>query len=128
MFTLALHVVAAAISSHQQPSLQPTAVSSAGGTSRSTTYTLSQTVGEPGAGAVQASQTYRLQGGFWAAVPMPDPCPADINDDGLLNGADFNAWLAAFNIGSLRADQNNDGMLNGADFNAWLANFSAGCP
>ena len=60
-------------------------------------------------------------------APVQCDCPADINGDGQLNGADFNAWLSAFNDGSPLADQNGDFILNGADFNAWLGNFSDGC-
>lgn len=58
----------------------------------------------------------------------PDACPADINGDGNLSGADFNAFLTAFVAGDAAADQNGDGNLSGADFNAFLTNFLAGCP
>lgn len=54
-------------------------------------------------------------------------CLADVNDDGVLNGLDFGAWLGAFNAGALSADQNGDGIINGLDFGSWLANFNAGC-
>lgn len=54
-------------------------------------------------------------------------CPADLNGDGALSGADFNAWLTAFLAGDSSADQNGDGMLSGADFNAFLSNFAGGC-
>lgn len=54
-------------------------------------------------------------------------CVADVNRDGRLSGADFNAFLTAFLAGSDAADANFDGMLTGADFNAWLINFTLGC-
>ncbi|MEO1535320.1 MAG: GC-type dockerin domain-anchored protein, partial [Planctomycetota bacterium] len=54
-------------------------------------------------------------------------CPADVNGDGLLNPADFNAWVAAFNNQSAACDQNSDGLCNPGDFNAWVANFNTGC-
>ena len=55
-------------------------------------------------------------------------CLADTNSDGELTPADFNAWLLAFNTGSLAAcDQDGDGFCGPADFNAWIANFNAGC-
>lgn len=60
-------------------------------------------------------------------IPEPEPCPADVNQDGSLNGLDFGAWLGAFNAGLPTADQNADGAINGLDFGAWLANFNAGC-
>ncbi|MEO0511404.1 MAG: GC-type dockerin domain-anchored protein [Planctomycetota bacterium] len=55
-------------------------------------------------------------------------CAADINADGLLDAADFNAWLTAFIAGEPAADQDGNGLLNGADFNTWLTNFLSGCP
>ncbi|MEL6499361.1 MAG: choice-of-anchor tandem repeat NxxGxxAF-containing protein [Planctomycetota bacterium] len=54
-------------------------------------------------------------------------CPADVNADGLLSPADFNAWVLAFNSQADGCDQNNDGACNPADFNAWILNFNAGC-
>ncbi len=54
-------------------------------------------------------------------------CRADVNDDGRLTPADFNAWVLAFNNGSIEADQNLDGLVTPADFNAWIVNYNAGC-
>ncbi|MEL6498139.1 MAG: GC-type dockerin domain-anchored protein [Planctomycetota bacterium] len=56
-----------------------------------------------------------------------EPCLPDTNGDGLLNPADFNAWIAAFNAQAPQCDQNSDGLCTPADFNAWIANFNAGC-
>ena len=54
-----------------------------------------------------------------------DPCErADVNGDGVVNAADFGAWIAAFNAGLPAADQNCDGIINAADFGAWIANFN----
>ncbi|MEO1716743.1 MAG: GC-type dockerin domain-anchored protein [Planctomycetota bacterium] len=59
-----------------------------------------------------------------------DPCdnPADVNGDGELNPADFNAWVLAFNNQAPECDQNGDSLCNPGDFNAWVLNFNAGCP
>ncbi|MEO1534194.1 MAG: GC-type dockerin domain-anchored protein [Planctomycetota bacterium] len=57
----------------------------------------------------------------------PSDCLADTNGDGLVNPADFNAWVIAFNTQSPACDQNEDGLCNPADFNAWVINFNAGC-
>lgn len=54
-------------------------------------------------------------------------CLADVNQDGQIDGADFSAWLFAFQQGLPEADQNGDGVFNGLDFGAWLKNFSGGC-
>jgi len=55
-------------------------------------------------------------------------CLADVNNDGVLNGADFTAWINAFNNNLPECDQNSDGNCDPADFTAWVANFNAGCP
>ncbi len=54
-----------------------------------------------------------------------DPCDlADVNNDGVVNPADFNAWIIAFNNNDPAADQNCDGVVTPADFNAWIVNFN----
>ena len=60
--------------------------------------------------------------------PCPEPdCPADVNGDGVVSPADFNAWINAFNSNAPECDQNGDGLCTPADFNAWIANFNNGC-
>jgi hypothetical protein len=61
---------------------------------------------------------------FVSDVP---PCAADVNGDGAATGADFSAWVAAFNARSPLADQNGDGAVTASDFSAWVANFNVGC-
>ena len=56
-----------------------------------------------------------------------NPCPADVNGDGLATPADFNAWIIAFNNNAPECDQNDDELCTPADFNAWILNFNAGC-
>ena len=57
-----------------------------------------------------------------------DPCVlADVNQDGMVTPADFNAWVIAFNSNDPRADQNCDGAVTPADFNAWVINYNL-CP
>ncbi|MEO0630757.1 MAG: GC-type dockerin domain-anchored protein, partial [Planctomycetota bacterium] len=54
-----------------------------------------------------------------------DPCDlADVNGDGSVTPADFNAWVLAFNANDIAADQNCDGIVTPADFNAWVVNFN----
>ncbi|MEO0630096.1 MAG: serine hydrolase [Planctomycetota bacterium] len=57
----------------------------------------------------------------------PNCCPADTNGDGVVNPADFNAWVIAFNTQTPACDQNGDGLCNPADFNAWVINFNDSC-
>lgn len=60
-------------------------------------------------------------------------CPADLNGDGLVNGADIATLLAQWNTSVpmtnpfASADFNQDGFVNGADLSFMLANFGA-CP
>ncbi|MEL6796449.1 MAG: DNRLRE domain-containing protein [Planctomycetota bacterium] len=61
-------------------------------------------------------------------VAEAEPCLADVNGDGELTPADFNAWVLAFNNQAPECDQNGDTLCNPGDFNAWVLNFNAGCP
>ncbi|MEO1534974.1 MAG: FG-GAP-like repeat-containing protein, partial [Planctomycetota bacterium] len=83
---------------------------------------------EPDAGSLSAS---RAMGGPVAENSIlcseADVCLPDVNGDGLLTPADFNAWVAAFNAGLPAADQNGDGLVTPADFNAWVVNYNLGC-
>tara|TARA_E500000318_G_scaffold17776_1_gene18077 strand:+ start:12249 stop:13616 length:1368 start_codon:yes stop_codon:yes gene_type:complete len=56
------------------------------------------------------------------------PCPADLNNDGVLNFFDVSAYLIAFNAMDLIADFNNDGLFNFFDVSAFLSAYNAGCP
>ncbi|MEL7483757.1 MAG: GC-type dockerin domain-anchored protein [Planctomycetota bacterium] len=76
--------------------------------------------------AVYVPFAQTLYDNFYASR-LDAPCVADVNGDGELNPADFNAWVIAFNTGDPAADQNGDGLVSPADFNAWVANFNAGC-
>ncbi|MEL6795965.1 MAG: GC-type dockerin domain-anchored protein [Planctomycetota bacterium] len=60
-------------------------------------------------------------------IVSQDDCAADVNGDGELTPADFNAWVIAFNGQLPACDQNGDGLCNPADFNAWVVNFNGGC-
>ncbi|MFO0875014.1 MAG: CHRD domain-containing protein [Phycisphaerales bacterium] len=58
-------------------------------------------------------------GGF---IKVPAPCPADLNDDGTVDGADLGAMLAQWGAtGMSSADLNDDGVVDGADLGALLA-------
>lgn len=57
-----------------------------------------------------------------------DDCPGDLNDDGIVNGADFGLLLAAWgSCGTCPEDQNGDGEVNGADVGLILASWGD-CP
>jgi len=54
-----------------------------------------------------------------------NPCPADLNGDGILNFFDVSAFLTDFNGGG---DYNGDGNTNFFDVSAFLTDYNAGCP
>ncbi|MFM9181915.1 MAG: GC-type dockerin domain-anchored protein [Phycisphaerales bacterium] len=58
------------------------------------------------------------------------PCPADLNDDGLVNGDDLGVLLTAWGacVGAeCPADLTDDGLVNGEDLGALLTAWGA-CP
>ncbi|MEL6498818.1 MAG: GC-type dockerin domain-anchored protein [Planctomycetota bacterium] len=76
--------------------------------------------------AVYVPFAQTLYDSFYASRLTGD-CVADVNGDGTLDPADFNAWVLAFNMDDPAADQNGDGVVSPGDFNAWVLNFNAGC-
>jgi hypothetical protein len=96
-------------------------IDNGGGTSTSASYTLSGTIGQHDAG-VMTGGDYVLAGGFWAGgtVSEPEcPIPADLNCDGVVDGADLlillSAWGQCADPSDCPADLNNDGDVDGAD-------------
>src|SRR5262249_25042645 len=57
----------------------------------------------------------------------PKPCGADINGDGMVNVADYLAFLALYAAADPRADVNGDGMVNVQDYLFFLMLYAAGC-
>ncbi len=69
--------------------------------------------------------TVATQGrGAWTA---PVIILADFNGDGFVTGEDFDAFVSAFELGSITADFNKDGFVTGEDFDAYVEAFQAGC-
>jgi hypothetical protein len=57
--------------------------------------------------------------------PFDDPCPADLDGNGEVNGADFGLLAAGW--GTPAADINGDGTTNGADVGVLVAAWGS-CP
>ncbi len=53
-------------------------------------------------------------------------CPADFNQDGGIDGADVQAFFAAWENGDLSADVNADGGVDGSDVDSFFASWEAG--
>jgi photosystem II stability/assembly factor-like uncharacterized protein len=58
---------------------------------------------------------------------VPLPCLADFNGDGFADFFDYDAYIEAFEAGSLGADTNADGFLDFFDYDRFAAEFEAGC-
>ncbi len=99
-----------------------------GGTSSGGGFELSGTIGQHDAGATLSAGAFELAGGFWSGVLLAPPCPADLNNDGLLDFFDLQAFLNAFSANDPLADFINDGLFDFFDVQAFLNAFSAGCP
>ncbi|NUQ52637.1 MAG: hypothetical protein HUU19_08060 [Phycisphaerales bacterium] len=70
-------------------------------------------------------------GKIFFAVSRPftlvNPCPADFNHDGFVNGNDYDEFAALFDIADPGADFNADGFVNGNDYDEFADHFDAGC-
>ena len=60
-------------------------------------------------------------------TPTPQDCPADYNNDGVVNQADYDEFSAVFALGDPAADFDGNGFVNGDDFDAFLDAYAAGC-
>ncbi|MFG0306961.1 MAG: GC-type dockerin domain-anchored protein [Phycisphaerales bacterium JB040] len=56
-----------------------------------------------------------------------DPCPGDVNRDGVLDNGDIGAFVQAFLAGDLAVDFAPDGVLDNGDISAFVVVFLAGC-
>jgi len=93
----------------------------------------------PGSQAAFAHPTF-LEGFVWGEnigwINLDDPnvfvalaCPADINNDGLLNFFDVAAYIALYNANDPAADLAAPfGTLNFFDLAAYIGLYNAGCP
>ncbi len=52
---------------------------------------------------------------------------AEMNDDGFINGDDYDAFASFFEAGDVAADLNQDGFVNGDDYDAFASAFELGC-
>ena len=63
-------------------------------------------------------------GSFAAMVTV---CVADFDSNGFVNGDDFDAFVAAFELGDAMADIDSNTFVNGDDFDTYVVAFEAGC-
>ena len=69
------------------------------------------------------------EGGFrvYDFGDCPD-CPADLNEDGIVDFFDVSVFLSAFNTQNPIADLTNDGIYDFFDISAFLQFYASGCP
>ena len=65
--------------------------------------------------------------GVASAAALWTVCPADVNNDGFLDGFDYDDFVAAFEAGGEGADFNRDGFVDGFDYDDFVAAFEQGC-
>ncbi|MFO0836087.1 MAG: PA14 domain-containing protein [Phycisphaerales bacterium] len=56
-----------------------------------------------------------------------NPCMSDFNNDGFVNGDDYDLFAEVFDNADSAADVNDDGFVNGDDYDAFAEAFDAGC-
>ena len=76
-------------------------------------------------GQYSTTTTVTVAGSLNISGPEGNPCDGDFNGDGVRDGADLGALLAAW--GTSGADLNGDGLTDGADLGALLAVFGTAC-
>ncbi len=70
-------------------------------------------------------ETRLIYGGYATRVPVP--CPADFDQNGFINGDDFDAFIVHFVNGDPHADFDHNGFTNGDDFDPFIERFYGGC-
>jgi|GEM_PF-6761085 len=62
-----------------------------------------------------------------AAILDASPCMADVNEDGVVDYFDLNAYTALYNAADPGADLNGDGAFNFFDFSIFTSLYNSGC-
>jgi subtilisin-like proprotein convertase family protein len=60
-------------------------------------------------------------------TPPSNPCPADINNDGSVDGDDVIVFFAAWDANQVDGDYNSDGSVDGDDVISFFADWDSGC-
>jgi hypothetical protein len=93
-------------------------LSGGGGDRGSSSYALSDTVGQPSAIGLSQSTNYQLGGGFWYGVSPTTFIPGDANEDGVINVLDMTEVariILLLDPETPGADCNLDGSINVID-------------
>lgn len=88
----------------------------------------SQTAVKVLAGAIADQDQGLFTGSAYRFSAPRTACPADFNQDTLLDFFDISAFISAFSSADPIADFNNDGAFDFFDLSAFLVAYAAGCP
>jgi len=111
-----------------QLSVERSVIAGGGGESVGGTFDLIGTVGQAAAGPSSGPMTggtFSVLGGFWSGQPAL--CPSDFDNNGFVNGDDFDQFVALFIEGDPGADFDHNGFVNGDDFDQFVTAFESGC-
>lgn len=104
-------------------------IDAGGTTSNGGAFVLSASIGQVDSNAagngVMTGGAFALRGGFWNGAP-PVSCPADLTNDGVVDGADLVVVLGSW-LTPGPGDLNGDGTVNGGDISVILGEWGA-CP
>ena len=94
--SIALLLVLASAAMAQSFDLSWYTIDGGGGTSAGGNFTLSGTIGQPDAGSPSSPLSggnFALVGGFWPGAGSQCTMPGDMNQDGVVNGADVQLFV-----------------------------------
>ncbi|MCC6971722.1 MAG: hypothetical protein IT434_16035 [Phycisphaerales bacterium] len=60
-------------------------------------------------------------------ISIPGGCTADLNNDGFVNGDDYDYFASMFEAADPGADINSDSFVNGDDYDLFASAFESGC-
>lgn len=101
------------------------AVACGGGLSSNGSLFLNSTTGQADAGRMTGGPNFSLVGGFWGGAGGAPSCPADFNDDGIVDDSDFVLFASMYDIllcsapempSDCPADLNGDLQVDDLDF------------
>lgn len=90
------------------------AIGPGGGVSTSRTYVVEGTIADVSASSTLSGGTFSLEGGYVTLAPSL-ACSADLNGDGIVNGADMGALLGAWGTDDECADLSGSGLVGAED-------------
>lgn len=89
-------------------------------------------VGGQGNGNTVAIDNINITAGAQLCVNPTQPCPADFNNDGFVDGFDYDDFVACFEGDPCppgrTADYNGDGFPDGFDYDEFVEDFETACP